>query len=442
MSEVTRETAQDPASGASDGPPAPLLQIDDFSFTYRRASQPAVRGISLAVEAGEVLLVAGPSGCGKSTLIRGINGLIPHAYSGVLAGEVRIQGRPVRELRLRDLAEIVGTVLQDPARQIVGATVEAELAFGPENLAVPRETIREGIREVFERTGIGPPRGARDVGALRRRAPAGGRRRHPDDASAALCRGRAARQPRSRRGLPAPGHPAAHGRRGQRRGHRRAPCRGGARAAPRSRPLHGAGRGSLSSARWTASWRWPTPRSSSCPSRPSSTRSGGACGRRHRRRAVDRRAEPHPGPPASPRPTEPAARRVRRRPGRLRRLEILHGVTRAPGRDGDGRPAGPERLGQDDPLQGGHEAAAADGRAHRGRRRGHGRAARGGDGADVRLRLPEPEPDVLRADGQGGAALRPDQPRGGPGHLRRAHRGLPGARRPRRPRRTSSTDRR
>jgi energy-coupling factor transport system ATP-binding protein len=135
--------------------PDPLLAVDDFSFTYRRASEPAVRGISLSVEAGEVLLVAGPSGCGKSTLVRGINGLIPHAYSGLAAGEVRVQGRPVTEMRLRDLAGVVGTVLQDPARQIVGATVQAELAFGPENLAVPRETIRETIGDVFERTGIG-----------------------------------------------------------------------------------------------------------------------------------------------------------------------------------------------------------------------------------------------------------------------------------------------
>ncbi|MET1232639.1 MAG: ATP-binding cassette domain-containing protein, partial [Candidatus Limnocylindrales bacterium] len=143
----------------------PLLRIDDFSFTYRRASQPAVRGISLIVEAGEILLVAGPSGCGKSTLIRGINGLIPHAYTGTVAGEVRIEGRPVAELRLRDLAQVIGTVLQDPARQIVGATVEAELAFGPENLAVPREAIRDGIREVFEQTGIGHLSG-RETAAL------------------------------------------------------------------------------------------------------------------------------------------------------------------------------------------------------------------------------------------------------------------------------------
>ncbi|HVQ21988.1 MAG TPA: ABC transporter ATP-binding protein [Candidatus Saccharimonadia bacterium] len=139
--------------------------MEGFTFTYRRASQPAVRDISLSVEAGEVVLVAGPSGCGKSTLIRGINGLIPHAYNGTSDGEVRIEGRAVSELRLRDLAQVIGTVLQDPARQIVGATVEAELAFGPENLAVPRETIRDGIREVFERTSIGHLAG-RETAAL------------------------------------------------------------------------------------------------------------------------------------------------------------------------------------------------------------------------------------------------------------------------------------
>ena len=152
-------------TSTGDAAPASLLRVDDLTFTYRRASQPAVRGLSLTVEAGEVLLVAGPSGCGKSTLIRAINGLIPHAYNGTLAGQVRVQGRPVADLRLRDLAEIVGTVLQDPARQIVGATVEAELAFGPENLAVPREAIREAISEVFERTGIGHLAG-RETSAL------------------------------------------------------------------------------------------------------------------------------------------------------------------------------------------------------------------------------------------------------------------------------------
>ena len=72
-----------------------------------------------------------------------------------------MDGRSTMELKLRDLARTVGTVLQDPAKQIVGATVESELAFGPENLGVPREEIRERIREVAEQAGIQRP-SARD----------------------------------------------------------------------------------------------------------------------------------------------------------------------------------------------------------------------------------------------------------------------------------------
>jgi len=134
----------------------PIVQIEGLTFRYRRASQPAIRDIHLSVEPGEVLLIAGPSGCGKSTLIRSINGLIPHAYPGELAGTVRVAGKPTTEQRLRDISRFVGTVLQDPAKQIVGATVEAELAFGPENLGIDRAVIRRRIGEVAERAGIRP----------------------------------------------------------------------------------------------------------------------------------------------------------------------------------------------------------------------------------------------------------------------------------------------
>jgi energy-coupling factor transport system ATP-binding protein len=133
----------------------PLVEIEDLTFRYRRATEPAIQDLSLTIEPGKVLLVAGPSGCGKSTLIRAINGLIPHSYPGELTGSVRIEGRPTTELRLRDIALTVGTVLQDPAKQIVGATVEAELAFGPENLGLPRAEILERIGLVMDRAGIG-----------------------------------------------------------------------------------------------------------------------------------------------------------------------------------------------------------------------------------------------------------------------------------------------
>jgi energy-coupling factor transporter ATP-binding protein EcfA2 len=144
---------------------APLVEVEGLTFRYRRATEPAIRDVSLTVAAGEVVLVAGPSGCGKSTLIRAINGLIPHAYSGDLEGTVRVAGGLTTELKLRDIARTVGTVLQDPAKQIVGATVESELAFGPENQGLPRAEIIERIRAVAAQAGIEPLLG-RETAAL------------------------------------------------------------------------------------------------------------------------------------------------------------------------------------------------------------------------------------------------------------------------------------
>jgi energy-coupling factor transport system ATP-binding protein len=129
-------------------PTAPLLEVEGLTFRYRRATEPALRNVSFTLGAGEVLLVAGPSGCGKSTLIRALNGLIPHSYRGELSGEVRVEGARTTERRLRDLATVVGTVLQDPAKQVVASTVAGELAFGPENLGIDRHEIGRRIADV------------------------------------------------------------------------------------------------------------------------------------------------------------------------------------------------------------------------------------------------------------------------------------------------------
>lgn len=133
---------------------APLVEVDDLTFRYRRATEPALRNVSLRIEPGEVLLVAGPSGCGKSTLIRALNGLIPHAYRGELSGSVRVGGRSTTELRLRELARLVGTVLQDPRKQLVASTIRGELAFGPENLAVPPDEIDATMSAVAAQAAI------------------------------------------------------------------------------------------------------------------------------------------------------------------------------------------------------------------------------------------------------------------------------------------------
>lgn len=142
------------------------IYVDKLSFQYRSlddepstrpgASSPeaspqllAIEDISFSLPAGELLLIAGPSGCGKSTLLKCLNGLIPHSYKGALAGKIELHGQSTEGLSLRDLALTVGTMLQDPDKQIVGSTVEQEVAFGMENLGVPRKEMRQRIADVL-----------------------------------------------------------------------------------------------------------------------------------------------------------------------------------------------------------------------------------------------------------------------------------------------------
>ncbi len=134
--------------------PASLLQIDQISFRYRRKTEPSLRDLSCAVEAGELLLVAGDSGSGKSTLLRCINGLIPRSYGGDFSGRVLLGGKDARPMSMAHLAEQVGTLLQDPERQIVASTVERQVSFGPENLGWPRERIRKAVAAALERLGL------------------------------------------------------------------------------------------------------------------------------------------------------------------------------------------------------------------------------------------------------------------------------------------------
>jgi energy-coupling factor transporter ATP-binding protein EcfA2 len=127
----------------------PLI-VEGLTFRYRSRTEPALRDISLTLEPGKILLVAGASGCGKTTLIRCINGLAPRSYKGELSGRVLLHGQDVVEFPLSRISQIVGTVLQDPERQILGTRVSTEVAFGLENLGLPREEIRQRVDEALD----------------------------------------------------------------------------------------------------------------------------------------------------------------------------------------------------------------------------------------------------------------------------------------------------
>lgn len=132
---------------------APLV-IENLSFQYRSRPEWAIENISFALRPGEMLLIAGSSGCGKTTLARCINGLIPRSYGGKREGKVYLYGKDVAEMPLAEVAQIVGTLLQDPERQIVASNVYNEIAFGPENLGLPREEILERVETAMQRLGI------------------------------------------------------------------------------------------------------------------------------------------------------------------------------------------------------------------------------------------------------------------------------------------------
>jgi energy-coupling factor transporter ATP-binding protein EcfA2 len=125
------------------------IEIDQLSFTYSGTETKVLDNITLSIPHGAFFALVGPSGCGKTTLARCLNGLIPHFHPGNLEGTVLVQGMNSQEHHAHELAQKVGLVFQNPENQLVAPTVERELAFGPENLGVPRDEIRQRVETLL-----------------------------------------------------------------------------------------------------------------------------------------------------------------------------------------------------------------------------------------------------------------------------------------------------
>jgi energy-coupling factor transport system ATP-binding protein len=131
-----------------------LASVRGLSFSYPGAA-PALRDVSLDVEPGEVVALFGPSGSGKSTLLRALAGLVPHFHGGRFEGRVEIDGRDTRSTRPADLAGTVATLFQDPEDQVVFTRVEAEVAFGLENVGTPPAQIAQRAASALDAVGAG-----------------------------------------------------------------------------------------------------------------------------------------------------------------------------------------------------------------------------------------------------------------------------------------------
>lgn len=121
------------------------FEFHDVSYRFPDAERVALDRVSWHAKPGDKVLVVGPSGSGKSTLLRCLNGLVPHFHGGRFAGRVVVLGQDTRVAGPRELAQRVGSVFQDPEAQTVSQLVEDELAFGMENLGVPRAEMLERI---------------------------------------------------------------------------------------------------------------------------------------------------------------------------------------------------------------------------------------------------------------------------------------------------------
>ncbi len=128
------------------------IKFQDVSFTYAGSHTPALQNINLSIAPGEILLITGPAGSGKTTLCSCINGLIPHYHDGSLQGEILVGPYNTKKAHVGGLASLVGMVFQDPESQLVTNSVVDEVAFGPENLGVPREEINRRVAEALQAT--------------------------------------------------------------------------------------------------------------------------------------------------------------------------------------------------------------------------------------------------------------------------------------------------
>lgn len=124
------------------------IEAHDIAFRYPHTEEPALIGVSVLIQPGEVVGIVGPNGSGKSTLGRILKGLLVPT-----AGSVRVDGLDpvVHGLEVR---KRVGLVFQNPNSQIVNAVVEQEVAFGPENLGIPADEIQARIVESLQAVGL------------------------------------------------------------------------------------------------------------------------------------------------------------------------------------------------------------------------------------------------------------------------------------------------
>jgi len=133
-----------------------IVNLQDVTYKYPLTDTPALQNINLQVNEGEFLAMIGPNGAGKSTLCYTLAGFVPHFFKGELTGLVEVLGKETLNSTLSEWVLNVGLAFQNPFNQISGAkyTVFEELAFGLENIGIPRQEMKKRVEDAMKLTGI------------------------------------------------------------------------------------------------------------------------------------------------------------------------------------------------------------------------------------------------------------------------------------------------
>lgn len=126
-----------------------MLQVNNLCFRYPQQNEWIFRNLSLELDPGRVYAVTGPSGSGKSTLLYLLSGVIPKIIDGHREGRILLNGQDLDTLSLPRISTSLSLLLQEPDNQLFFPLVEQELAFGPENLCLPRNEIEKRITEAL-----------------------------------------------------------------------------------------------------------------------------------------------------------------------------------------------------------------------------------------------------------------------------------------------------
>ena len=127
------------------------MEVDRLYYHYGDGTE-AVKTVSFTVAAGECVGLVGPNGAGKSTLLLHLNGLLPDSPDGT--GRVSIGGVLIEKSTLADVRRRVGLLFQDPDDQLFCPSVYEDVAFGPEQFGLPRDTIAELVRTSLASVGL------------------------------------------------------------------------------------------------------------------------------------------------------------------------------------------------------------------------------------------------------------------------------------------------